>query len=555
MDMAAVVAKFGNNAGDAFSSSEEVVAFSNLIQKQMTIAGASTAEAANAMMQLSQALGSGALRGDELNSIFEQAPNLIQSIADYLQVPIGEIRALATEGKLSAQTVKDAIFAASDSINAQFESIPMTWGQVWTTMKNAALMKFQPVLQKVSELANNQDFQMFAASAIDALTSVASFLLNIMEIAGSIASFFYENWSIISPVVWAIVAALGAYVAILTVTKIINWAHALSESVKAAAVSMSMGATFGATAAQHGFNAALLACPLTWIILLIIAVVVVLMVLCNWIAKATGAANSGIGIIVGALAVAAAFIGNLFIALINFGIDIFTVFWNYIASFVNFFANVFTDPVGAIARLFFDLVDCILSLLQSLASAIDTIFGSNLAGAVQGWRDSLGGWVDETFGEGTEIMAKVNSEDLHLDRFDYGEAWDAGVELGDSIGSGVGESLEDFGVDTSNVFDGGGYEGYEYEGYDAGQVPSNIEETAENTGSMADSMELASEDLKYLRDVAESEAVNRFTTAEIKVEMVNNNNVSSDMDLDGIVEYLVIGVNEAMEKAAEGVHT
>ena len=162
--MADVVARFGNNARDAFGSSEEVVAFADLIQKQMTIAGASTQEAANAELQLSQALGSGVLRGDELNSIFEQAPNLIQNIADYLDVPIGQIREMAADGELSASVVKAAIFSAADDINSKFESMPQTFAQIWTSFQNTALMSFQPVLNRLNEIANSDAFQIGRAS-------------------------------------------------------------------------------------------------------------------------------------------------------------------------------------------------------------------------------------------------------------------------------------------------------------------------------------------------------------------------------------------------------
>lgn len=165
-DMADVVAWFGNNAKDAFSSSAEVVQFAGLVQKQMTIAGASTAEASNAMLQLSQALGSGVLRGDELNSIFEQAPNLIQNIADYLDAPIGKIREMAADGELSAGIVKNAIFAATDEINENFNSMPMTWGQIWTSMQNTATMAFQPVLQRINDIANSEQFRVFMTNVI-----------------------------------------------------------------------------------------------------------------------------------------------------------------------------------------------------------------------------------------------------------------------------------------------------------------------------------------------------------------------------------------------------
>ena len=202
--MADVVARFGNNAKDAFSSSEEVVAFADLIQKQMTIAGASTQEAANAELQLSQALGSGVLRGDELNSIFEQAPNLIQNIADYLEVPIGKIREMAADGELSADVVKAAIFSAADDINSKFNEMPMTWGQIWQSMQNTALIAFQPVLQRLNDLANSEAFQTFIQGAIEAMATLANILLNVFEVAASVGAFIGDNWSIIAPIIYAL---------------------------------------------------------------------------------------------------------------------------------------------------------------------------------------------------------------------------------------------------------------------------------------------------------------------------------------------------------------
>ena len=331
----------------------------------------------------------------------------------------------------------------------------------------------------------------------------------------------------------------------------------MASYAHAAATGAEASATAAATAAQYGFNTALLACPITWIIILIIALIALFYAAVAAVNKFAGTSVSATGIICGVFMVAAAFIGNLFVALINFVIDIFVVLWNFIAAFANFFGNVFNDPVGAIARLFFDLVDTVLSLLQSLASAIDTIFGSNLAGAVQGWRDSLGGWVDSTFGQGEEIMAKLNAEDLHLDRFEYSSAWDAGY----SFGEGIDESIANF--DPSSLFDtnvpgAGDYADLSNYGSDLGGlggIGSGVDDIAGNTGAIADSMDITEEDLKYLRDIAEQEAVNRFTTAEISVDMSGmQNNISNGMDLDGVISGLTEGVNEAIDSMADGIH-
>lgn len=559
--MADVVARFGNNAKDAFGSSAEVVAFAELVQKQMTVAGATTAESGAAMLQLSQALGSGVLRGDELNSIFEQAPNLIQNIADYLDVPIGQIREMASEGQLSADVVKSAIFAASDEINANFESMPMTWGQVWQSMKNTALMEFRPVLQKINGIANSEAFQAFSSGAVQALSSVASAAAVVFGFLVGAGGLIADNWSWISPVIYGAAMALGVYVAYLGLVKAaekagaaVKIAAAAASYAHAAATGAAASATAQETAAQYGLNAALLSSPITWIIVLIIALVALLYMVIGLVNKTAGTSVSATGIICGAFATAGAFIGNLFITAINLVIDAFVVLWNFIAMFANFFATVFNDPVAAIANLFGDLVDTLLSLLQSLASAIDTIFGSNLAGAVSGWRNSLGGWVDSTFGKGEEVMKRVNAQDYHvsiggMDRFRYGSAYNAGYQFGE----GIDERFRK--TDPSKLFNSYVPGPGEYADASAVQdIGDGVGDIAGNTGSIANSMDVTKEELKYLRDIAERDVINRFTTASIKVDMTNNNTVNNEMDLDGITEHLRSTVEEQMYAAAEGVH-
>lgn len=554
-DMAAVVAKFGNNARDAFSSQREVVDFANLIQKQMTIAGASTSEASNAMLQLSQALGSGVLRGDELNSIFEQAPNLIQSIADYMDIPIGQIRKMAQEGKLSADIVKQAIFADADNINTKFEQMPMTWGQVWTTMSNAAVMKMQPILDKINELANNQQFQTFASNAVDALVIVVGMLMTIMEVAGMVGSFIGDNWSIIEPIVLGIVTALGLYTAALILNNTIQGISAMMAGVKAAAEMMEAGATFTATAAQHGFNAALMACPLTWIILLIIAVIAAIYAVASAIAKMTGIANSGFGVITGGINVVIQFFVNLGMVAANIALGI----GNAIGALCSNMMTAFHNAICNVQSWFYNLLSTALSVIAGIAEALNKLpfvnfdysgitnaasdyaaKASEAAGNKQEYQD-----VGAAFNKGMSTFDAFKGE-WAKDAFKTGAAWGDGVA--DKI-SGAVNGLTSGGFDTSNMFGGAGYQAGDY---DAGKVPGNIADTAKNTGKAVDSLEISSEDLKYLHDIAEREVINRFTTAEIKIEMTNHNNVNSDMDLDGIVDHLTSSVNEAMETAARG---
>ena len=559
------VSKLGLMAGDAFSSSEEIIAFTEQLNKQFTIAGTETAGIEAAMLQLTQAMGSGVLRGEEYNSILEQAPNIIQAIADYMEVPKGQLKDMAAEGEITAEIVKNAMFAAADETNAKFESMPKTFNQIWTSFQNTALMAFQPVLQRLNDVANSEAFQTFINGAIEALSMVAGIVVEIFNLIASVGTMIADNWSWLSPIIYGVAAALLVYYGRLMLVRgaelalaAVQGVVAVAKGILAAATMLVTGATWAQTTAQYGLNAAMYACPIVWIIILIIALIALFYAAVAAVNKFAGTSVSATGIICGVFMVAAAFIGNLFVALINFVIDIFVVLWNFIAAFANFFGNVFNDPVGAIARLFFDLVDTVLSLLQSLASAIDTIFGSNLAGAVQGWRDSLGGWVDSTFGQGEEIMAKLNAEDLHLDRFEYSSAWDAGY----SFGEGIDESIANF--DPSSLFDtnvpgAGDYadlSGYGGDLGGLGGIGSGVDDIAGNTGAIADSMDITEEDLKYLRDIAEQEAVNRFTTAEISVDMSGmQNNISNGMDLDGVISGLTEGVNEAIDSMAEGVHT
>lgn len=554
------VSKLGLMAGDAFGSSEEIIAFMEQVNKQFTIAGTEAAGIDAAMLQLTQAMGSGVLRGEEYNSILEQAPNIIQAIADYMEVPKGQLKDMAAEGQITADIVKAAMFAAADETNAKFESMPKTFSQIWTSFQNTALMAFQPVLQRMNEIANSEAFQEFVNNAIEGLSMVAGIALEIFDLLVGVAGAVADNWSWLSPIIYGVAAALAVYYgwqlavnAINAITKGIHIAMAIAQMIHAAATGALTAATAAEIAAQNGLNAALYACPIVWIIVLIIALIALFYAAVAAVNKFAGTSVSATGIICGAFMVAAAFIGNLFVTMINFVIDIFVVLWNFIAAFANFFANVFTDPVGAVARLFFDLVDTVLSLLQSLASAIDTIFGSNLAGAVQGWRDSLSGWVDDTFGKGTEVMAQLNADDMHLGRFEYGSAWDAGY----SFGEGIDESIANF--DPSSLFDtnvpgADDYANLGNYGSGIGGIGSGVDDIAGNTGKIADSMDITEEDLKYLRDIAEQEAINRFTTAEITIEQTNHNTVSGKMDLDGIVSGLTDAANEAVDKIAEGVH-
>ena len=461
MDAASSIAKLGLNARDAFGSMDEVIAFQELINKQFVIGGASVQEQQAAMIQLTQAMASGVLRGEELNSVFEQAPGIIQSIADYLDVSIGEIRAMASEGQITADVVKNAMFAAADDIEAKFSNMPKKWGQIWIGIQNKALSIFNTILTKINQIWNSERFTKVTDGIINGLAGIASVATVVLDLLIGGAALVVDNWGWIAPIVAGVATAYlilhGAMLAYNAVQAITNGIQAISaarSAIKTGATLAEAAATTTATGAQAGLNAALYACPLVWIIILIIALVALFYAAVAAVNHFAGTSVSATGLICGAFMAALAFIGNIFIALWNLVVDVFVMIYNLVGTVANFIGNVFNDPVGAVCRLFFDLADTVLSVLQALASAIDTIFGSNLAGSVQGWRDSLGGWVDSTFGKGEEVMEKLNADDMKLGRFEYGAAFDMGYEFGQGVEDTVGGLFDFSAMDSLGAADG-----------------------------------------------------------------------------------------------------
>lgn len=556
--MADVVARFGNNAKDAFSSSEEVVAFADLIQKQMTIAGASTQEAANAELQLSQALGSGVLRGDELNSIFEQAPNLIQNIADYLDVPIGKIREMAADGELSADVVKAAIFSAADDINSKFNEMPMTWGQIWQSMQNTALIAFQPVLQRLNDLANSEAFQTFIQGAIEAMATLANILLNVFEVAASVGAFIGDNWSIIAPIIYGVIAALGAYLAIMGIVNAITAISAAIDATKAAADALAAGQTFLWTVQQYGLNAALAACPITWIIVLIIALIAIIFAVCNAIAKMTGIANSGFGVITGGVNVVIQFFKNLGLTVANIALGI----GNAIAALASNMMTAFHNAICSVQSWFYNLLSTALSVIEGICSALNKLpFVEFDYSGISSAADDYAAKASEAAGNKEDyqsISDAFNEGFTTFNAFQDGwasDAFNAGAAWGDGIADKVSNfSLSDvFGqTDIPNV---GDYTSGFNDAIANSGVGDSIGNIDDNTGKIKDSLDVTEEDLKYLRDIAEQESINRFTTAEINVDMSGmQNTVNSGDDIDGFMTKLTDSVNEAVDNMTEGVH-
>jgi tape measure domain-containing protein len=558
------VAKLGLLAKDAFKGNDEAIAFAELMNKSFKISGASTSEASNGMYQLTQAMASGRLQGDEFRSIMENAPMLAQAIAKYAGKSMGELREMSKEGEISSQLIKNALFSAADDINKKFETMPMTFGTVWTSIKNKAVMEFSTIMQKVNNFIKSD----VGASAIknisNSVTILAYTLGGIIDTVIAVSTFFHNNWGIIAPIVFGIVAALvvykGTMLACAIATGISSFANALyavgaynacaslaaTELAiwgKISAQTLEAMVTASATAAQYGLNAALLACPIVWIIIAIIALIVVVYAVVGAINHFEGRSISATGVIMGAFMAAAAFIGNLIVAAINIVIDCFVIIWNFIASFAEFFANVLNDPVGSIVRLFSSMADSVLEILEGIASAVDTLFSSNLAGAVSGWRSSLQGMTNDLVGESKIKVERIDSSKMHLERFNYGDAYDSGYKVGKNVEQKFKiPNLDDMLKKAKG--NGKGMDPWKYSG---------VDDTNKHVKNIDDKIDISNEHLEMMRDLAEQESIQNFVTLTPTVQ-VTTGDIKEEADINKIISKIETYMENELARTAEGVY-
>ena len=559
-DTASAVAKLGLNAGNAFNGDmNQVIAFMEQVNKQFVIGGATAQEQSNAMIQLTQAMAAGALRGEELNSILDGAPGIARAIEKYMGIAEGSIKTVAQEGKVTAEVVKNAMFAMADETNAKFDSMPKTWAQIWVDMKNQALSMFAPILTKINQIGNSTKFQKVTTGLINGLAAVANVASSALDILIAIASVFVDNWGIIQPLVLGIAAAMllynGYLIANNAITAISNAQKGLAavQAYKAAVANTTLAATekaeamakASATAAQYGFNAALLACPLTWILLIIIAVIAAIYMIVAAINKLTGSTISATGIICGVVAVAGAFVLNCAIGVLNAIIQaIWAIFVAPFLGIVEWILNVcnggFNSFGDAVANLIGQIIGWFLNLGKVVTTIIDAIFGTDWTSGLESLQSAVTSWGKNE----NAITLDKNAPTIDY-RATYSGAWDAGYDFGQGIDDKIGGMFDASGLDSMGAFDlSNTLDG----------IYGNTGDTAANTAATADALDIAEEDLAYLRDIAEREAINRFTTAEIKVEQHNENHISKDADLDGIMDAWANDFAEKLEVSEEGVH-
>lgn len=553
-DTASAVAKLGLNAGNAFGGNmDQVIAFMEQVNKQFVIGGATAQEQSNAMIQLTQAMAAGALRGEELNSILDGAPGIARAIEKYMGIAEGSIKSVAQEGKVTAEVVKNAMFAMADETNAKFDSMPKTWAQIWAGMKNKALSMFAPILTKINQIANSTKFQQVTTALINGLAGVANIASSVLDILISIASVIVDNWSWIQPIIMGIVAAMLIYNGVMLVGNTIMAVQAAVKAIHTAMTTAWSVATFAATAAQQGLNAALLACPLTWIILLIIAVIAAIYAACAAVAKFTGVANSGFGVICGGIMVVIAFFKNLGLSVANIALGI----WNALGACASNIGTAFHNVISNVQGWFYNLLSTALTVVAGICEALNKLpFVEFDYSGITSKASEYAAKSAEAYGNVEEYKSVADAFNEGMSTFDtFQDGWAAdafasGAAWGDGVADKVSgmfdfSALDSMGADSLDAFNLGN---------DLDSIYGNTGDIANNTAATADALDIAEEDLAYLRDIAEREAINRFTTAEIKVEQHNENHISKDADLDGIMDAWANDFAEKLEVSEEGVH-
>ena len=491
MDMQQAVSKLGLLAGKSFGNTDEIVAFTENLNKAFTVGGTGSREKVMAMYQLTQAMGSGRLQGDEFRSIIENAPLLAKYIEDYMRNvkgATGTMKEWSAQGMLTADVIKNAVFNMTDEVNAKFDEMPMTWGQVWQTMKNTMIRYTQPILKVINWLAN--------------------------------------HWSIIGPIVMGVAAALAFYWL---------WTNAVTLGVKAW------------TAAQMILNAVMMMNPIGLIIMGVILLIALIYAVVAGINKVAGTSISATGIIVGSVYWIGAAIYNtiMFIGNLMMGLDamiraicsnMLTAFHNSIANVQSFFWNLLataTEVISRIANLLNKLpfVNIDVAGLESSASGFRA-----KAEAAQSRKQKYQNIVDAG-NKGFETYKYKNLKDSYSKGYNKGRKW-AGKFSGANI---PGYSGADF--LTGNTPSG------------LGSLGKDVGDIAKNTAKTAKATEKSSEDLKWLRAIAERKAINKFTTAKIKVDMSGmNNKINSELDIDGVVTHLENKLTERLAVVADGVH-
>ena len=503
--MADAVSQFGKEAKSAFGSTDEIIGFADSVNKSFAIGGLGESERTSAMSYVSDSMSDGNISGDELNEIMSYSPVIGESLSEYMGVPENLVQEYANEGKLSAEAFKNAVLSSSGEINSQFSALPATWGEIWTILGNFATKALTPILTVVSWLAS--------------------------------------NFSLLAPIILGVAAAFAVFQLTANWTKMASMATSLyygAVNFLSIGFGILKGSTAAASAATFQYNSALLSCPITWIIMLIILLIGIIYAAVAAYNKFTGSTVSATGIIMGIFSVLVAFVMNQLIYL-----------WNIFAAFANFIGNFCNDPVAAVKILFLDMAETVLGYVQTMVKGIEDLINKipgvqiDITSGIDQYLDKIRNAAKEIKDESgwKEYVKKQESQDF-ADVFS--KSYDDGKGLVEKVssfigGEGVGE------IEPSGFVPAGG------NSFDTtGGMGDALNNIATDTSAISNEVTTSAENEEYLRKIAERDVIVRYVAPNINVKMNNQNNIRNGMDVDGVIDHLARGTAAAMAGMVEG---
>lgn len=548
METSNLASVIGMTAGNAFNNSKEVIDFSELMNKQFEIAGIRGAGKEGAMLQMRQAMSMGVLRGQEFRSVQENMPTMIPYLEKYLNVNRKKLKEMADDGKITADIVKNAMFAAGDDINKKFESMPMTFGAVATRISNIFIKEFEGVSQQLGKIVNGNDFAntvntiangvRIGVLAISGLITAVSTVINIIKelkvvaipVLGMISYQFLavKAAALASSVATAIASgSMSQYGIIVAGTTFATSMYSAAAAIGIMATGIMTGSVGMLSTGFAGLTAAIMTCPIMW---LVGAIILVVMGINHWVKKTNelqGTTYTTIGIITGVIYAGITAIINTIKYLVNNVYQSVALMWNTFATFAEGLVEFFFDPVNSVKTMFVGMARVILDSLYNVSSVLDKIFKTDVSSKIKDVRKIVDDYAENNIKDPVVKVARMDQTKNILEYGNIEEAFKKGMNIGDGISEKISGVMNTIAGNTANI--------------------------AKNTEKTNSSLDLTKEELKYLRDVAEQEVINRYTTASINNNNTFNNNINSEMDVDGVVSKFYNGLAEAASTVAEGV--
>lgn len=579
-DMTKSVAKLGLLAGDAFKSNDEMIAFSEMMNKSFKVSGAGQQEISSATYQLTQAMAAGKLQGDEFRSIMENAPMLADAIAKYMGKSKGELKELSGEGVITSDIIKNALFSSADEINQKYEQMPKTFADAMTSIQNNAQKTLQPVADKISNLLNSPQFQSMVNVIINGIGLIGDGIAWLLGVGNSIYDWCQNHLPLIKALLFGIGVYMGVTmvkdVALLTVALLKQagaWLLAHSQMILvigalalgyyvfqqtnsilttlAVMIAVVAGVMAIWNIAQWALNSAMYACPIVWIIVLIIALIAVIYLVLQWIGKTTKVANSGLGMIAGGVNVVIQFFKNLGLVVANIGLGI----WNVLKACASNIGTAFKNTILNIKSWFYGMLSTALTVVEGICKALNKLpfVDIDYSGITSKAKDyaNKAKEAEDSKEEYKSLMDEFNKGMNTFDTFQDGWASDAfkqGAAWGDGIAEKIDNAIGSF--DPSKLLGdtlGSLGQGQDYgNGFDMssmidpnGNVPVDVKKNSDKEVDISD------EDLKMLKDIATREYMLNYKhiTPNVNIEF---GDIKETADVNQVKDAITKMMNEEL---------